>query len=217
MRFVCPLLDEPIKLTEGKIKVVVIENPVALRNLVQSIKESNSKIVLSDNFKPVELLKYMEFISDIFDVDFVSKNISSKINSEVNSLSLEYHNEINEVYGALNSFGQLVTSSLDFPASFSFVQEPDKITKLLNFAVDTDGVELPEKVLEYMNIYRRFFKKKVFAFLNLKCFLSYEELIPFYKNIAYEGYRVLLIESHEHNRIDEFEDVIVIDNDLCII
>lgn len=217
MRFACPILEEPIKLEEGKINVLVVENPVALRNLVKSIVEFNSDVVLSDDYKPVELSKHMEFINNIFDVNFISKNITSKINNEINSLSLSFQKEINELYEALNSFGSIISSNLDFPATFSYVQEFDRVTKMLNFTFDTDGMDIPEKLLEYMNICRKFYGKKVFVFLNLKCFFSCDELTSFYKNIAYEGYRILLIESYDANHINEFENTVVIDSDLCII
>ena len=42
-----------------------------------------------------------------------------------------------------------------------------------------------------------------------------EETKKFYDNLCYSKYTVLLIEQHYSGRIDDRENFIIIDNDLC--
>lgn len=217
MRLSHYLLEEPIVLDEGKIKTIVIENPIALRTTIQSLTENGSKLILSEDFKPLDISENLEFISNVFEVDFASRSILTKINNEINDICAGHHQEFLKLCESLNSFGNLLSSSVEIPTKFSYVEDPDKIVKLLNFNIDTDGMTIAESILEYMNICRRFFNKKVFVFLHIKSFLTSKELELMFKNIAYERYRVLLIESHNYIPVADYEDVCIIDNDLCII
>lgn len=212
-----PLLENPIEIKEGKIYILVIENPIAMRNTVCMFKEYDSRIVLSEDFQPVDIEKNIEFMDNIFGINFDSKSISAKIDAELENLSLEYPTETTEIVSLLNDFGAFLTTNVDFPVKFSFVQETSKLIKMLNFGVDTEDISMPEKILLYMELCRRFFRKKLFVFLNLKHFLSKEELVLFYKNIEYEKFCVLLLESTVGKNIAKSEEVLIIDDDLCII
>lgn len=212
-----PLLDAPIMLREGKPFVLVIENPLALRNTVHFFKENDPQLVLSEDFNPIDLAKTAEFTDNIFDVDFASKKIITKLNAEAETLFAQYPNETANVFSTLNALGDFLASGLDVPAKFSFVHDADKIIKLLNFTIDTADMSLPEQLLIYMDICRKFLQKKLFVFLNLKFYLTEEELLLFYQNIAYENFRVLLLESHSGTQYPAWEESCIIDRDLCII
>lgn len=212
-----PLLDAPVMLREGKPFVLVIENPLALRNTVHFFKENDPQLVLSKDFNPIDLAKTAEFTDNIFDVDFASKKIAAKLNAEVETLFAQYPNETANIFSTLNALGDFLASTLDVPAKFSFVQDADKIIKLLNFTIDTADMSLPEQLLIYMDICRKFLQKELFVFLNLKSYLTEEELLLFYQNIAYENFRVLLLESHSGTHYPTWEESCIIDRDLCII
>lgn len=212
-----PLLERAIEIKEGEAAVLVIENPIELRKTVMNIKNGDSELVLSEGDNILDIHKYVELFDNLFDIDFASKRILSGINSEAERVAEEYPTETEEVFSALVKFGNFVSNKLETPVKLMFDGDNEKIMKLLSFAVDTDEMSFPEKLLSYMEISEKFFKKKLFVFLNLKSFLSKDELELFYKNISYEGFRVLLLESFSRNFFEKYEKSIIIDEDLCII
>ena len=217
MNFAHPLLEKSINIKEGEISTIVIENPAALRNTVDGISKSSPEFVLSKNFSPVEISKYAEFITDMFNVDFAAKKISTKLAAEAERISTDYQSETFSLLKSVNDYAELISENIDLPIKFSLVENIDKLIKLINFSVDEENMDFSEALLTYMEICRSFFGKQIFIFLNLKGFISDSEFKLFCKNVAYEKFRVLLIESFDCSRASEYEKKIIIDNDLCVI
>lgn len=217
MNFAHPLLEKAVSINEGEIATLVIENPIALRDTVNGIINSSPELVLSRNFSPVEISKYAEFITDMFDVDFAAKKISTKLNSEAERLSEDYPNETFSLLSAVNDYAELISEQFDYPIKFSLVENTEKLIKLLNFSIDNENMSFSESILTYMEVCRNFFGKQLFIFLNLKSFVSDTEFELFCKNAAYEKFCVLLLEAFDCGRSSEYEKKIIIDNDLCVI
>lgn len=217
MNFVHSLLEKSININEGEFVTLVIENPVELRNTVNGIINSAPELVLSENFSPIEISKHAEFITDIFGVDFTTKKILTKITNEAECVSDNFPNETLSLINALNEYGELISEKFDYPIKFSFVENAEKIMKFLDFTVDEENITFPENLLTYMNLYRNFLGKKLFIFLNFKSFVSNNEFQLFCKNVAYEKFCVLNIESFDCKRFSENEKKIIIDKDLCVI
>lgn len=217
MNFVHPLLEKAIEINEGEIVTLVIENPISLRNTVNGIINASPEFVLSKNFIPIELSKHTEFVTDMFGVDFATKKISTKLNAEAERLSTEYPNETFSLFGALNDYAEMISESFEYPIKFSLVENAEKLIKMLEFSVDSENMSFPEALITYMELCRGFFGKKFFVFLNLKSFLSDSELETFCKNIAYEQFCTMFLESFDCGRRSEYEKKIIIDNDLCVI
>lgn len=217
MMLSCPFVEKPIKFDENKINILIIENPVVLRNTVNAFRKQGEGFVLSEEFKPVEWTKNVEFVENVFDVDFSSKALSSKINAEASRIVENYPEETSIMLQNVNLWGNIITSQFEFSADFSAVEDADRIIKILNFHICNDEMSLPEAMLEYMNICRRFLKKKLFVFLNLKSYLTVEEQTLFYKSVAYEKFDILLLEGYQHEIIEKYEKTVIIDKDLCVI
>lgn len=217
MKLAHPLLEKTIDINEGEIVTLVIENPIALRNTVNGIANSEPDFVLSENFTPIEISKYCEFITDVFDVNFAEKKISAKLSSEAEIFSEEFPSETHSLLNALNNYAEMISEKFDYPIKFSFLENMEKVMKLLNFTVDEENIPFPENLLTYMGLCRNFFGKKIFVFLNFKNFVSDSEFQLFCKNVAYENFCVLLIEAFDCESGSEYEKKIIIDRDLCVI
>lgn len=217
MNFTHPLLEKAISINEGEIVTLVLENPVALRNTVNGIANSSPEFVLSESFSPIEISKYTEFITDIFDIDFTSKKILTKLANEAEDFSEDFPDKTISLLNALNNYGELISEKFDYPVKFSFAENAEKLIKLLNFTVDDENIPFPENLLTYMGLCRDFFGKKLFVFLNFKSFVSDSEFGLFCKNVAYENFRVMMLEAYDCKKSFENEKKIIIDNDLCVV
>lgn len=217
MNFAHPLLEKAINIDEGEVVTFVIENPIALRNTVNGIANSSPELVLSENFSPIEISKYAELITNVFDIDFTAKKILAKLNAEAQCFSEAFHNETISLINAFNEYGELISEKFDYPIKYSFAENAEKFIKLLNFTVDDESIPFPENLLTYMELCRNFFEKKLFVFLNFKSFVSENEFKLFCKNVAYEKFHVLMLEAFDCGNSAQNEKKIIIDKDLCII
>lgn len=213
-------LESPVYFEENTVNVIVVENSVHFRSfserIINGINGFDTDFRLSDEkFQSMELSKYAEFIIDPFAVDCSSKKILSKLAEEMTSISEQYTNELHDIMFRLNKIGGLMSVQSQFEATFSEVNDISKIIKLLDFSIDFEEKDTLEKVIEYMKICRQYLGKKLFIFLNLKCFFSKEELAEFYKAVFYEKINILLLERMCYNDGIECEKVRIIDSDLC--
>lgn len=211
------LLDNPLQLKEGSINVLVVENPVAMRNLISSIVHGRHELVLSKDFKIIEFAKNTEFIFDVFNLNCNSKTLLSKIASEAELIAKDNWEESMNLMSEVNDYGNLIVSQLNFPARFSYIEDAARLIKLLNIEFNDEELSFAESLLEYMSICRQLLKKELFIFFNLKSFLTKEELALLYKSVEYEQLRLILLESHNDENRYESEKVTIIDKDLCII
>lgn len=217
MMLVHPLLETPIEILIETPVVFTIENPIALRDTVRMFMEGDSELVLSENLNILDVTKNMEFVHNVWNLEFDAKKVETRLSAEAAKIAEENMKQTEDVVLALREFGDYINSEFELPTKYLFSQETEKILKLLHFSIDTDGMTLPEKLLTYMEVCRQYFGKKLFVFLNLKNFLSKEELIKFYQNAGYEEFYVLLLEGVVHERITERESIIILDKDLCMI
>lgn len=218
MMLACDFLKEPIEFYEGIINVIVIENQKLFRrtvsDFIEHAEKGGEKFVLSEKFEPMEFSKKAAVVSDLFGMDFSSKKISGKINQHI----CENFSEDEDIYEAiriLNKIGFKAISNADFELVFSEINGLENIVKFFDFKIDDEGMELPEKVIEYMRLQRSFFGKEIFVFVNLKSCFSEEETREFYRYIAYDKFKVILIESFQRGIPQSREKTIIIDEDLC--
>ena len=84
----------------------------------------------------------------------------------------------------------------------------------LRLDVQTDT--MLECIVEYLKIVHELLGQTVFVFLNLKLFLTKEELKRLYQECFYRKIQLILIEAVYQEKSEE-ENVCVIDKDRCII
>lgn len=217
MNFVHPLIEKMICINEGEVATLVIENPIALRNTVKLFKQETSEITILDGFETFDVDKGTEFIENIFDLDFSSKRIANRLCDEAKRIAENFQNETLSMLGAINDYADMISTSFDLPIKFSFLNEADRLMKLLNFQIETEDISLLEMLVVYMEVCRKMVGKKLFVILNFKSFISDEEFELFCKSVNYEKFYVLLLEAYDDKRNSTCEKKIIIDNDLCVI
>ncbi len=92
----------------------------------------------------------------------------------------------------------------------------EDLVKLMDFHVDEAELGFSERLLEYMELNRRFFGKTLFVFYNLKALMSPEEMALFFRDALYRKFALLLLEDCQRYSIEEYEKVIIVDKDLCV-
>ena len=221
MTLAYPLMNEPIRFTENRVNVLVIENAVELRRFLLCLKEQINglagELVLGENGDVIELPKNAFLITDPFAIDFDSKKLLTKIAQDACSAGAEFAEDFVCVMAQLNKLAQQISSSLDYEASFDPVGSWDELVKIMGFHIDRETLSFPEQLLECIKLQRLFFGKKLFIFYNLKACLNSEELALFYRSVFYEKLNILLVEDAQRGASNFCENIIIVDKDLCII
>lgn len=216
-----PEFSRCIEFAENTVNVLVVENQPMLRRVVTGLLSQitcgdGGEFVLSDEHSIVELGKTAEFITDPFCISMSDKRFQTKINQEAVKLCCaELEEETACLLTSASRLGAALTVSLDFSADYTAPSDVSAFLKLLDLHIDSESMTLPERLIEYMKLCRRFFGKKLFVFLNLKSFLSDRELELFYGTVMYEKFDILLIEGVQREKSCSCERVYIIDSDLC--
>lgn len=75
---------------------------------------------------------------------------------------------------------------------------------------------LPEKVMEYMLVSEKLKGTRAFVTVNLRSFISDLKTEQLFKSIVLHKINLICIETKEYSRLDT-ENVIIIDEDMCVI
>ena len=75
---------------------------------------------------------------------------------------------------------------------------------------------LPEKVMEYMLVSEKLKGTRTFVTVNLRSFISDLKTEQLFKSIVLHKINLICIETKEYSRLDT-ENVIIIDEDMCVI
>lgn len=210
-------LANPIEFNDGTVNTVIIENPVFYRDFVSNlIFQINTKVgnfVLSENNKPIDLSKNVCFISDIFSLDFETRQITSQILKSIGEDCDEP--QTGRIISELNMYAAELSAKSSFTVTFKDLTSTAELLKIFNFTIDTENLDFCEKITEYITLMSDCFDKKLFIILNMKSALSDDEHTEFCKLAAYKKFNILLIENRQCGVTAENERIRIIDNDLC--
>lgn len=202
----------------GKLNTVVIENQGFmyrfLADIYAQVNGNNGRAVLSHNDTPVTFAKCAEIIDTFINFDINSKTILSKLCSKIenNALSGENFQRTAELLNMIEEY--LLDMSFDLPCdiSFSKVNIPSLI-KSSGAVIEHDGTAA-EKIADYMELVTEFDRNKLFITVNMRSFISDDDMELFSETVINHGYDVLMIESCARPILKN-ECRVVIDSDLC--
>lgn len=204
--------DRPITL--------VVEDKKYFRRIVSAVYEqiqgAEGPIILSDDFKPVELNGNSLLVFDPFSIDPNGRKVQSKISGEIKSLAkAEYGGRFSSIVQELNTLAYDLAQEISL--SNTMYEEIDtlEVSKLFRFYLEQPD-EIMERVTEYCKAKVMSEKIKLIIFVNLHCFFDNNELSAIFKQLGYDHIQVLLLENSicDSDKTD-FEDLYIIDKDLC--
>lgn len=217
-----------LNVQDYEIATLEIDNSECFRRITRYLNESSetdindiNEITVIDDCKNLIDTTDMKIIFNPFQIDINDKNnitklykylVSSFINSQENIFSL------NELSAYINKhFNNLI---LGFPIDLAL---KDTLTvkdflKLLDVKFDCQENSLQYQIIEYLNANAIIGFAKLIIFVNLKSFLSHDELEELLQNASHSRNNILLIENKVHSSVFENERKLTIDSDMyCMI
>lgn len=188
------------------------------RSFLSNIKERKEAFffpIHSKNFRQKRIL-ILSVIMFGFSVN--ERKLATKLLSRLSEKALdeEHFSKTNEIMSQIEQYMLELISDFDVSVHLENSMDIAMLLKAAPVTVSDICATLPEKICNYAKIENEFFGKKIFAFVNLKQFLSEEDIEDVYKFFRYEKLYLLLFEGYQKYN-SKNEHVLIIDKDMCII
>jgi CRISPR-associated protein Csn2 len=210
-----------INLEENNTTIISIENPELFTQFIFELKtqcESGSgSFVLSSDNKEIRLDKHSDFVLNPFDLDINGKRFYTKFLQEIQEISREnnYEDFIELNSNALR-YIEMVTESLPYMITYDTEVPETALYKLYNVKIENECSTLAEKLVNYVKISQQLLNIKIIFFVNLKDYISTDDLREVYKEFYYNKIQLIIIEARKNDTIDG-EHGVIMDKDNCII
>lgn len=221
MRIILPEIDHVFECAGNKSCSIVIENQQVFYRIVldlfQQIQGHEGLAVLSEENKVLSFAKYGELHSQFVPFDMNPKNLITKINARMQHLAVEefHYVKTKELLSEWES--HLMDLSMEMIGNFVFNKiSPEVLIKSAGICIDDLQESLGEKLLDYFEVVQEYDAKKLFILVNLRSFMSDEEMEKFLESVLARKIQLLLLESSEH-QVLEAEQRYIVDADLCVL
>lgn len=220
MKLVNSKLNLNIEMFENVVNILVVENKITLSYVIENIwKQCNGQegdFALSEN-KMLKIDKEMEVIINPFDLNFNNKKIISALYSNLSERANDLAEEKSELNSKIINFWDKIILSesyvgIEFALDFSW----NDLFKMYNIKIDDNYDSLLSRLTEYIKLITNFCGIKVLCMINIKAYLSEQELSELYTCANHNKIFLILIEASESVKMPN-ENIFIIDNDDCLI
>lgn len=220
MKIVLPEINTVFDCADAeKVNCVVIENQnlfiKILTDLENQLNGDDGKAVLSNEAIIIGIDKNLELHSSFVPFDINQKTLINKVISGIQKLAVDEKNYVKtmELLGEIERY--LLNISMDLSGDLDFTKvTADNLIKSSGVEFSNDYDHLSEKLLDYFELVTYYDRPKLFVLVNLRSFISDEEMILFLENVLQREYQLLMVESSEHILLEK-ENRVIIDSNLC--
>lgn len=213
-------LNDAVELSSSKIPVLVIENKKIFRQALRSFLDDTVEelFTFSQDFKPFDFNKRGFFISNAIDLDFQNKKLVNKINSLMQKTAVnECGEDLASIQTLLINLFDKLNKMYDFEYDSNFEIDYSSILKLLQFNIDTSSHDLPQLLISYIILLNKYLKFDLFVLHSLYDFFDNNELEGIYETLSLSHINIFILSSSKPRHISKFEEIHILDPDLCII
>lgn len=210
-----------LELEENVVYEIVVENPVMFTAMVRDLSEQmegmNGGFRLSKGEQILSLEKKVAFVRDIFNIDINQRNILSKLYSELvesaNNVCLQERSIFIESY---IKYMDAICNNCDLFVTYEAEPDAQELLKFAKLRSDSEAVSPLELIVDYIRVVTKLLHVDIIIFLNLKLFLSKDELLKLYEECFQRKVCLILLEASFRERM-LCEKGCIIDKDSCII
>ena len=201
------------------INALVIENPkmlfAVLSDVMVQLQGNEGKTVISDNNKVLAIEKYLELHMSFVPFNVNQKNLINKIVGKMseNAVDSQHYLRSSELLSNLERY--FMELCFDLVGNIAFPKlSIDNIIKASGPEIVDDYVLLSEKLIDYFELVREYDRNKIFILLNLRSFLSFEELESFTQEVLKRQFQIMLLDSRDYPVLKN-EKRYLVDDSLC--
>lgn len=206
-----------IPIREDQVTVVIAENPISLCKLTYGLKQfidhGDSEWCMFEDDGTSAAMKRWMMIVDPFSLDLNTKKLLDEIYREMEVVT---KTDCYDEWQALNSQAAVlldkICSHLNYEVEFEPEIENKELFKDYHVRLTETAESFLEKLVAYMKLMGRISRIQGIFFVNIKSFLSADELELLYQEAFYEKIRLVLLESLQRNRLSD-EKIFLLDKD----
>mgnify|MGYP000183641383 CR=1 FL=1 len=166
------------------------------------------------NNKEIVITNKIRMFTEYFDFNFDSKKYTADITKYVLSNIEQYDSEsVLKTYSKLCKLIDNELSKTELPISVSVDEGIDSIIKMFKLRIDQKE-DLLDNLLLLIDLEVALNTYKILCFVNLKQYLSKEELLELYKYATYNSIKIIMVESSKYEYVKEYEKILIIDQNL---
>lgn len=220
MKLIIKYIDNDIELKENEISTIEIENKRYFYRIVKDLYDiydnelSEDIYLIDDNNKEINISNKIKIFIDYFNFKLDSKKYTNDITKYINKVLSEETKEtlLNQYKKIINLYKKEL-NNIDLPLVLDTDLDIENITKLIKVSIDTNK-ELINNLFTLIDLENIFQTKNILVFINLKQYLSKEEIEELYKYSIYNRITLLLIDSQSYGTTLTNERKLIIDENL---
>lgn len=212
-------IDNSLKIDDSNVLCVEIENKKYFYRFIKDLNNisngiGNEDIIIYEEDKEINLTNKIKILVNYFDLELNNKKISNDIVKYINDnideeIKLKLSQEILKIIKIYKN----VLNEFDMPLVIDENLNIESITKTLKIALDEKS-ELLENLLLLIDLERTIKCNELLVFVNLKQYLSKEELNELYKYSLYNKTKIMLVDSQCYGVTLNYEKKLIIDESL---
>jgi|SRR5699024_8713277 len=222
MKLIYEHLEDTISWKKEEVPVIIIEN-VNYKNkfindlFLQSKTNNDTPFYISNEAINNDKLNF-ETIINPFELNVNQVTILNKIRKIYEELIQEDYFKLSELTKDISTYLNNLALSLPVSIEWEGNLNIKRLIQLFELSILDDSTKLLEQIINYLQVNSQLGMSNLFVFLNLKQFLSQEELDELYLFIQYEEIFLILIENQNNETgNNSVEKQFIIDDDLCVI
>lgn len=198
---------------------LVIENPKFLREIIKdlTISEEEKEVVISTNGNALNFDKDIDVVFNPLKLDFNSKRAMTTLLKLLlkTSISEDFYLATNKLKTKIVKYFSEIIDAGDFEFEVSADDfTMDSVAKAISIHIVGDEDEFVELLTDYVSMMAELANIKLFVFVNLRCFMSDEDVERFHHNLDNHQIDILLLESASREKLRDVPRLLV-DKDLC--
>lgn len=192
------LLKDKIVFTEW-----IIESPELFAGYLQELygqcAKCEGKFVLSQGIKELDISKYVEIITDPFAVELNGRKFINKLYAELNELSKDemMYTKTLQLTQHIQEYLLDLESNTNHILQFDNEMDVTGLLKIMDVKIEDSTEKFFERLVCYIKNVIEVLSIKVFVFINLRSYLTDNQMQELIQEITYQEVHALFIENQE--------------------
>ena len=184
-----------------------------LYNIYQGIV-SNEITLYDDSNQEITGTNKIKIFINYFDFQLDSKKYINDISKYIeNNISEENKMKLINEYKKIISLYKKSLNEIDLPICINPDFDVESLTKLLKIKLEMKN-EILDNLLLIIDLENALNRKNILFFINLKQYLTNDELLELYKYSIYRQIPIVLIDSQNYGTSLKYEKKLIIDSEL---
>ena len=211
--------DNKIVFNKEFINVLEIENKKYFYRFIKDLYSISSNNTTEDihffeNEKEINMSNKLRIYVDFFDFQFDSKKYVNDISKYVSTnISEDDKNSLVTLYNKMVKQYSKILNNVEVPLQIESEFSVDKLNKLMRLSINAKE-DLLDNMLMLIDLEKTLKLNNLLVFVNLKQYLSKDELSELYKYSIYNEVIIFLVDSQSYGVCLKYEKKHIIDENL---